>query len=189
MACCDGVPPPLPLKGRLGDEAESAKCIIAAGWDHGVFIPLLLVYPAATVPVIQVSVLASQSPSDLFAFGEALAPLRSANVAIVGSGSASNHNMQLLMKGFMGRLEVGYGARLKGWNGDMDAAVFEGSVVERRKKFESWRKWTAADEAHPPRRAEHFSPLIVCAGAAGEGAAKAWTDKWAGWEMRSYWWE
>jgi aromatic ring-opening dioxygenase catalytic subunit (LigB family) len=56
------------------------------GRDHGVFIPMLLINPAANIPIVQLSVLSSNSPAQHFAMGQALASLRESGVAIVGSG-------------------------------------------------------------------------------------------------------
>ena len=34
----------------------------ARGWDHGVFVPLKLAFPAAQLPVVELSVLSSLDP-------------------------------------------------------------------------------------------------------------------------------
>lgn len=60
-------------------------------FDHGVFVPLLLMYPAADVPLVVMSIPASGSPSVLTAAGRAIGSLSEENVLILGSG-ASFHN-------------------------------------------------------------------------------------------------
>jgi aromatic ring-opening dioxygenase catalytic subunit (LigB family) len=71
------------------------------GFDHGVFIPLKVVFPRADLPIVQVSLLASMDPAEHIRLGQALAPLRDEGVLIVGSGM-SYHNMQTLMANMRG---------------------------------------------------------------------------------------
>lgn len=61
------------------------------GYDHGVFIPLMIIYPKADIPVIQISLLNSMDPQKHYRLGQALAELRSEGFMILGSG-ATFHN-------------------------------------------------------------------------------------------------
>ena len=69
------------------------------GLDHGVFIPFLLVYPEADIPVTQLSLPQEASDDELLAIGRAIAPLRDEGVLIVGSGM-TYHNIG----GILGRV-------------------------------------------------------------------------------------
>lgn len=61
------------------------------GYDHGVFIPLMLMYPKANIPVIQISQEVSMDPGRHYQLGAALAGLRSQGYLIVGSGMGFHH--------------------------------------------------------------------------------------------------
>ena len=127
------------------------------GYDHGTFIPLMLSFPEAEVPVVQLSLVAGLDPAAHLAMGRALAPLREEGVLIVGSGM-SYHNMG----GFGDPRAVAVSERFDGWL--RDAARAE--PIERAKQLSAWAAAPAARLAHP--REEHLVPLMVVAGAAGE---------------------
>lgn len=146
-----------------------------------------LINPSADIPIIQMSVLASQSPRDLFRLGQALRPLREQNIAILGSGFASYHNLRDMFSGATSA--PGFKGKHAEWARSLDDAMATRGVDERAAKLNGWRKWPHADAMHPPQAAEHFSPLIVCAGAAGEHAAESWSDEFMGFDNKSYYWK
>ncbi|KAJ3082917.1 hypothetical protein HK102_001387 [Quaeritorhiza haematococci] len=128
------------------------------GWDHGVFVPLKLIYPEANIPIVQMSVLRSLDPIAHIRLGAALEPLRDEGVAIVGSGM-SFHNMRLF-----------FSEAPKSWDGsDFNQALVDActqvSPEERKKRFVAWEYMPGARASHP--REEHLMPLLVVAGAAG----------------------
>ncbi|EKG12259.1 Extradiol ring-cleavage dioxygenase class III enzyme subunit B [Macrophomina phaseolina MS6] len=156
------------------------------GWDHGVFVPMLLINPKADVPIVQMSVMRSENPADHFRMGRALSKLRDSNVAIVGSGFPTLHNLRVMFSGLTN--DPSFRSRSNAWSKAVNAAVKEQDPEERQKKLEGWRSFPGAYEMHPRGGAEHFLPLIVCAGAAGEGKLRTYTDKFMGLEMYSYYW-
>jgi aromatic ring-opening dioxygenase catalytic subunit (LigB family) len=135
------------------------------GFDHGVFIPLKVVFPRADLPIVQVSLLASMDPAEHIRLGQALAPLRDEGVLIVGSGM-SYHNMQTLMANMRGNArshapDAG-SQRFDEW---LEEVVTRDTPEERIAALTAWDKAPSARDAHP--REEHLLPLHVVVGAAG----------------------
>jgi len=165
-----GFPPPLyqltyPAPGApdlarevaqaLGNAGLPTSLDALRGWDHGVWVPLRLLYPAADVPVVQVSLPVPRSPELLLGMGRALAPLREHGVLLFGSGGIV-HNL----------------ARLR-WGGE------EGAPEPWAEAFDSWvrDRLAALDvealgdwEARAPHgelavpTSEHFDPLFFVLG-------------------------
>lgn len=162
-----------------------------SGWDHGVFIPFLLINPAADIPIVQVSVLESEDPVAHFRMGAALSKLRDSNIAIVGSGFASFHNL-----GILRRLRVptnqadlaGFRARSDIWNVALSQAVSRPTRAERLASLRCWRGLPHSFEMHPSGGGEHFMPLLVCASAANDDQAHAYTDRFMGINIITYFW-
>jgi len=72
----------------LSENGFKPQIDLTRGWDHGVFVPMMLLAPDANIPIVQLSVLKSQDPEELMRMGKALASLRNENIAILGSGSS-----------------------------------------------------------------------------------------------------
>ncbi|MFT4977865.1 MAG: aromatic ring-opening dioxygenase catalytic subunit (LigB family) [Myxococcota bacterium] len=127
------------------------------GFDHGTFVPLMLTYPDAQIPTVQISLKAGLDPEAHLAIGRALSPLRDEGVFIVGSGMSS-HNMQAFRMGRPLPASVAFDGWLRG--------VVEAPAAERDAGLHAWASAPGARGAHP--REEHLLPLMVVAGAAGE---------------------
>ena len=158
------------------------------GWDHGVFVPMTLVNPAADVPIVQMSVLESEDPTKHLRMGRALRALRAKNVAIVGSGFASFHNLPIMMA-IRGGADPATQAQVVDISQQWNAALTDVVDKDPWKGLEAWRKLPGANVMHPPRGGEHFMPLIVSAGAAEEGEKARWyKDNYAGVDIYTYYW-
>ncbi|EED23147.1 conserved hypothetical protein [Talaromyces stipitatus ATCC 10500] len=159
------------------------------GWDHGVFIPFMLINPLANVPLVQISVLLSENAQDHLNMGRAFEKLRDSNIAILGSGFSSVHNLPVMLKISRGFLPMSsFQANYEAWNKSLTGAVLEENADERCRKLEKWRGFPHSDEMHPPARAEHFLPLLVCAGAAGDEKGEVLHDKFGEFDIYSYYW-
>jgi len=137
------------------DSAEDA----ARGFDHGVFVPFLLAFPDADIPVVQLSLQVGLDPARHLAIGRALAPLRDDGVLIVGSGM-SYHDL----RGFFSA-DAGVAADAARFDAALAEAVGQADPRERDARLADWQALPAARRCHP--REEHLLPLMVAAGAAG----------------------
>lgn len=139
------------------------------GFDHGVFIPLKLMFPAADIPVVQLSLRRDLDPAAHIAAGRALAALRDQGVLVVGSGM-SFHNM----RGYGDPRFTPVSAEFDDW---LTTAV-ESAPDRRDALLAHWTQAPNARLCHPPGAEEHLLPLMVAAGAAGDSAGrKAFSEK------------
>jgi aromatic ring-opening dioxygenase catalytic subunit (LigB family) len=127
------------------------------GFDHGVFVPLGLMYPHADMPIVMVSIKSSYDAAEHLALGQALAPLRNEGVLIVGSG-LTYHNMQ----GF-GRDSSTPDA--ESFTRYLNEAIAQKDIGARDEQLLHWESAPRARLAHP--REDHLLPLLASAGAAG----------------------
>jgi 4,5-DOPA dioxygenase extradiol len=135
---------------------------LARGLDHGAWAPLSLIYPAADIPVLQISVQPQLGPAHHLALGRALAPLRKDGVLIIGSGSFTHD-----LSEFRGH---GPNDQAPTWVDDF-ADWFQGALTERREgDLLNYRNLAPyAKKNHPTE--EHLLPLYVAMGAASGDAA------------------
>ncbi|MGC1548711.1 MAG: class III extradiol ring-cleavage dioxygenase [Rhodanobacter sp.] len=133
------------------------------GIDHGVWVPLHLLYPNADIPMIPLSIQPELGPAHQHAVGRALAPLREEGVLIIGSGSIT-HNLHDFRAGYSEEREAPYVRPFISWIEEKLAAGDVDALLDYR------RQAPFAERAHPTD--EHLLPLYVALGAAGE-AAKA----------------
>jgi len=131
------------------------------GFDHGTFIPMRKIYPAADIPVVQLSIKRNYDPAEHIALGQALKPLRDTGVLILGSGM-SFHNMG----GFMNTRFAQDSVLFHEWL--TETVNSETSV--RNERLLHWVNAPFARNVHPEE--DHLIPLMVVAGAAGDNAGK-----------------
>jgi aromatic ring-opening dioxygenase catalytic subunit (LigB family) len=150
----------------LSEAGLPARVDPQRGWDHGVFVPLKVVFPEAQIPVVELSVDLSLLPELHLKAGQALAKLRDEGVLILGSGM-SYHNM----RGLFGKGNVVLSNQFDQWLTDAMTADAE----TRARQLTRWADAPGAREAHP--REEHLIPLMVVAGAGEEKGQKLFEDR------------
>ncbi|HET9122309.1 MAG TPA: class III extradiol ring-cleavage dioxygenase [Acidiferrobacteraceae bacterium] len=125
------------------------------GFDHGVFAPLAVAFPAADVPVTQLSLRADLDPEVHLAAGRALASLRDEGILIIGSG-LSYHNLRLF--------DPRAAAPSRAFDDWLQTTLLHTAAPARSVRLRAWDSAPSARTAHP--RADHLLPLMVAVGAA-----------------------
>ena len=152
------------------------------GFDHGLFIPLKLMYPQADIPALQLSLLRGLNPGAHIAIGKALSGLSVENILVIGSGF-SFHNMQA----FSWRGNVAPDPANDAFQ-DWLIEVCTGrlSQPEREERLSEWENAPSARYCHP--REEHLLPLHVCLGMADRPARLIFDDRILGKRAVAFLW-
>jgi len=149
------------------------------GLDHGAWVPLKIMYPAADIPALQLS-LPTHDPDRLLELGHRLRPLRNEGVLLVGSGFLT-HGLPFLTEF---RIE----AAAPAWSQDFDAWAADALTRGDVDTLSSYRqKAPGMPYAHPT--VEHYSPLFVTLGAATDAATppdQRIDGYWMGLSKRSF---
>ena len=152
------------IKQQLTAAGMATGIDASRGLDHGAWVPLRILFPAADVPVLQLSVQPDRCARHHYALGNALSSLSGENILIVASGHMT-HNLMDYM-------------RPSGERPARETRAFRDWTHERlmRNDNESLLDWQhaapAAKFAHPTP--EHFLPLFVALGAAGQQHRSEW---------------
>jgi len=128
------------------------------GFDHGLFIPLKLMYPDGDIPSLQLSLVRGLDPAAHIALGNALRDLLQENLLVIGSGF-SFHNMRAFS--WQGKIvpDIANDA-FQNWL--IDVCTSPITEAEREQCLLNWEKAPFARYCHP--REEHLLPLHVCSG-------------------------
>lgn len=157
----------LMIAGKLNEKGIDAELDGQRGFDHGLFVPLKIMYPDADIPCVQLSLLSSLDPDAHIRIGEALKDLPDDKLLVLGSGF-SFHNMGAFFTPASDE-SLALNTSFEHWlietctSPDIDEA-------ERRRRLVDWASAPGARYCHP--REEHLLPLHVCYGVAGRPAEK-----------------
>lgn len=160
-----------PAPGAPELAVRAAELIAAAGMearlspnrglDHGAWVPLMLIYPEADIPVTQLSVQPKADPAAHFRIGQALAPLRREGVLILATGSAT-HNLSRIGRD---------GGQIPEWAAQFDEWLYQKITTGANEALLNYRRLAPhAHIAHPTD--EHLLPLFVAMGAGGRADAR-----------------
>jgi 4,5-DOPA dioxygenase extradiol len=135
------------------------------GYDHGIWVPLMLLYPDADVPVVPISVQPHLDPAHHVAVGKALASLRAEDFLVIGSGSMTHNLHEFYAPGRKGDdPALGWVAAFNDWVHDQLA----GGDVDALMQYRTRAPYAA--ENHPTE--EHILPLFIAIGAGGSRAKR-----------------
>ena len=139
---------------RLAEGNIAAHANSTRPRDHGVWTPLLHMYPNADIPVIEISLPMNMNADQIYQVGQTLAPLREKQILLMGSGSIT-HNLRELS-----------------WHGNTQnvpewASTFRNYVVSKlnHNDFDAvldWENIPYMRQSHPTL--EHFAPLFFAMG-------------------------
>lgn len=152
------------IKQQLTEAGIATGIDASRGLDHGAWVPLRTLFPAADIPVLQLSVQPERCSRHHYALGAALAPLANENILIIASGHMT-HNLMDYMRPDAERPAPDSRA-FRDW-------THEQLMSNSNEKLFDWQHMApGAKFAHPTP--EHFLPLFVALGAAGEKHRTEW---------------
>ncbi len=134
------------------------------GFDHGLFVPLKLMFPQTRIPCIQLSLLKNLNPRMHISLGKAIASLREKNILIIGSGM-SFHNLKTFFSN-----DIDCSKENEGFDHWLIETCTNPVILSeaREQRLIEWEKAPSARFCHP--REEHLLPLHVCYGIACVGS-------------------
>jgi 4,5-DOPA dioxygenase extradiol len=156
----------------LGASLETER-----GWDHGLWVPLMHIRPQADIPIVEISLpsdpwgadVSSARPrdsaaggDDILRLGAALAPLRDRGIVVMGTGGIV-HNLRRINF-------AGVDAPAEEWAREFDAWVQQRIDARDYAALAHYETAPNARDAVPTP--EHYEPLLVAAGAAGNDAPR-----------------
>jgi len=160
------------MKARLttanesrGRDGSPTKRLADSGFDHGVFVPFIYMFPSPTIPIIEVSMDSDFSPSKEFEIGKALDSLR--NEILILAGGLTVHTFQDRSAFNPDTAKLEYHS----WESSIHDAILSHPTPEGRKKaLFDLINHKMYRTAHP--NPDHFVPLYVAAGAGDRGEAR-----------------
>jgi len=153
------------------------------GFDHGMFVPLKIMYPDANIPCVQLSLVRGLDSETHIKLGKVLSQLKNENILILGSGF-SFHNLRALIMGDMRRKDI-QNEEFEEW---LTHTCISPDISEeqRASNLINWQSAPNARYCHP--REEHLLPLHVCYGIANSEAELIFSDKILGKKASAFLW-
>ncbi len=167
---CPGDPPlACAIAAALAEAGIEARLTTTRGLDHGLFVPLKIMFPAAEIPCVQLSLLRSLDPAQHLALGRALQGLADPGLLLIGSGF-SFHNMKAFFTPDTAESKAMNGA-FENWLLDT-CSNRQLAEQERSQRLLHWQDAPFARYCHP--REEHLLPLHVCYGYAASACSSSY---------------
>lgn len=164
------------ISDELNKQGLGGQLELGRGIDHGVFVPLMLLFPEAQIPIVQISLDQNLAAQTHLKLGECLKSCLDADTLLIGSG-ASFHNLAVFRNAMPEDK-----ARVTRFHDKLDESVLNDNL----ESLSQWQNMPGANFSHP--QAEHLMPLHVCA-AAGQGLKKSLIPyDLFNWPARAYLW-
>ncbi len=168
----------------LRDYGIDANLDDQRGFDHGLFVPLKIMYPEANIPCIQLSLVNSLNPVEHIRIGEALTGLKDENILVIGSGF-SFHNLKAIFSHSTSEIDI-LNESFEQWLVDTCSNELIDEHVRERMLID-WESAPGARYCHP--REEHLLPLHVCYGLAKSPAREVFTLEVMNKKASTYLWQ
>lgn len=171
------------VQGALKSTGIAVQGSDTRGFDHGMFVPLSILYPDADVPVVQLSLVNSLSAEQHIQIGKALADLEYENLLVLGSGFTF-HNLGSFFQPKTDEL-VHRNRSFETWIQDTlsDTSLSE---EEREQLLMEWERAPYARFCHP--REEHLLPLHLCYGVEQRAVTESFSVTIMGTESSFFLW-
>lgn len=155
----------------------------ARGFDHGLFVPLKIMYPEADIPCVQLSLIKGLDPLEHIKLGRALQDLGDPSILLIGSGFSFRN-----MKAFFAPETVDSKNANKSFEHWLRDTCSNRSISEeeRTKRLVNWEAAPSARYCHP--REEHLLPLQVCYGFADSACTESFELQIINKESSMYLW-
>jgi len=150
----------------LADAGLAPEMVAQRGYDHGVWVPLVLLYPQADIPVAQLSVQPGRDAAWHYKVGRALASLADDGVLVLGSGSLTHNLAELFASGRMPGDNASPVPHVEAFSRWIAERLGEGDIAAL---LDYRNQAPFAAQNHPTE--EHLLPLFTALGAVGETAA------------------
>ncbi|PXF45974.1 4,5-DOPA dioxygenase extradiol [Gracilariopsis chorda] len=166
-----GIKYPAPGHPKLADEVFnlisdagiSVSKVAKRGFDHGIWVPLSLVWPEADVPIVQLSIDPEQGPNYHYHIGRALRSLPKQNIAVIGTGNISHNLPVLLSSGRNQQRDAEFKRRVQNFLEWFDAEI-DANNVDNLLSYRDRAPFSS--DNHPTD--DHLLPLYAAMGAAGD---------------------
>lgn len=172
------------VRNKLIEKGVNCCADESRGFDHGMFVPLKIMYPKADIPCVQLSLVSGLDAAQHIAIGEALSELEYDNLLIIGSGF-SFHNMRAFF--------IKDTDESRAWNAAFEDWLIETcssktiTEKERKERLQNWEKAPHARYCHP--REEHLLPFHICCAAAGHPCSEFFELKIFDKKSSTYFWQ
>jgi 4,5-DOPA dioxygenase extradiol len=128
--------------------------------DHGAWSVLKPMFPAADIPVVQLSIDDHRPPAEHFALGQQLRVLREQGVLILASGNTV-HNLRTMNRSAADNQAFDWAIDFDQWVAEQITSGHQEALVDFQAKGQM------AQMSHPSH--DQFLPLLYAAGAAEAG--------------------